>query len=396
MCLVLRTLMIGTLTAASGMAHAQTTDAAQQATTGMAMQEARANMMTQRGQQVAYDIEFDLSGLPEYAPTAQVEGEIVFFGSNYITDGYLGGLWEDAFREFHPNVEFSWNMKTSRAAMHSVSLGIGDIGIGRTADFGDIQMFQRYLDRDSLIVEVATGSFDVVGWNPGFGVVVHEDNPLAQISMEQLDGIFGAERLGGWEGTDWHPEWARGPEENIRTWGDLGLEGEWADKEINVYGLNARYTQTGVISNLILAGSDKWNERLRIYANYVSPEGQLSRDLNVELANDPYGIAILGAPTSTLGGSDNEASLKVLPLARTNEGPFVPYTIETLQDRSYPMYDQIFAYADPQTENPAVREFLEFVVSRQGQELVMQDAKYLPFTAEVSQQQLDVIASEMQ
>lgn len=228
-----------------------------ESSTGMAMQIARAEMMTQRGMQTYYDPIFDLSDLPEYEPSEPLSGTITFYGSNYITDGMIGGLWEDAFKQYHPDVEFSWNMKTSQAVMNSVSLGLADIGIGRQANFGDIQMFQRYLDRDPLGVEIATGSFDVPGWQPGYGVVVHRDNPLTEITMEQLDGIFGSERNGGREGTDWHPEWARGPEDDIRTWGQLDLTGEWADRPITPYGLNLRYNQANLISNMILRGSDK-------------------------------------------------------------------------------------------------------------------------------------------
>jgi len=71
-------------------------------------------------------------------------------------------------------------------------------------------------------------------------IVVHKDNPLTQISMKQLDGVFGGPRLGGYVGSVWHTEYpyARGPEENIRTWGQLGLTGAWADKPIHVGGQN--------------------------------------------------------------------------------------------------------------------------------------------------------------
>ena len=70
----------------------------------------------------------------------------------------------------------------------------------------------------------------------------------------------------------------------------IGLGGEWADKEIVPYGLNLRYTQASTFSDRVLGGSDKWNEKLRIYANYASAEpggegsnmgfGRLKRGLN--------------------------------------------------------------------------------------------------------------------
>jgi phosphate transport system substrate-binding protein len=358
---------------------------------GLDMQAARAKMMTVRGERVAYTKKFDLSGLPGYQPKEKVKGTLRVWGSNYITDGKVGGYWEDAFRKHHPDVKIEWNMKTTGAAVPALVFGVADLGIGVKVTFAQQQLFERYKDRPPLEIEIATGSFDVPGWNPGFGVVVHKDNPLDRITMEQLDGIFGAERMGGWEGTSWRPQWARGAEKNIRSWGELGLKGEWADKPIHPYGLNLRYHQATTISDRILQASDKWNENLRVYANFVSKQGTLERGLNEDLAQDKLGIGILAAPTTTLRGVGSLPTLKVLALAKTAAGPYVPYALETVQDRTYPLYDEIFAYFDREAGkpmNPVVYEFVRFIVSREGQEAVMRDGKYLPLTAEVAREQL--------
>lgn len=364
---------------------------AQESTEGLDMQAARAKMMTARGRKIAYTKKFDLSGLPEYRPKQKVSGTVRMWGSNYITDGFLGGYWEAAFRKYHPGVKFDFHTKSTLSAVPSLIFDVSDLGIGRKITFSELEMFQRYTDRDPVEIEVATGSYDVPGWNPGFGIVVHKDNPLAQLTMKQLDGIFGAERLGGWEGTSWRPQYARGPEENIRTWGQLGLTGEWADKPINVYGLNLRYHQATEISDMILKSSDKWNERLRIYANFVSAAGKLERGLNEDLAKDRYGIAYIAAPTTNLGGGGAQPGLKVLNIAVNEGGPYVPYTLDTIHDRTYPLFDRIYAYTDRvpgKPMNPAVLEFLRFVLSREGQAEVMRDGKYLPLTAEVANAQL--------
>jgi phosphate transport system substrate-binding protein len=358
---------------------------------GLDMQAARAKMMTSRGMKAAYSKKFDLSGLPVYQPRQKLSGTIRLWGSNYITDGRIGGLWEDAFRKYYPDIKFEWHMETTSAAVPSLVFGVSDIGMGRKVTFSELQMFERYTNRDPLEIEIATGSYNVPGWQPGYGVIVSKDNPLAHISMEQLDGIFGAERAGGWEGTTWHAEWARGPEKDIRTWGQLGLVGEWADKPINVYGLNLRYHQATEISDQVLKASDKWNEKLKIYANYVKADGTLARGMNEDLAADKYGIGIVAAPTTGLGGGMAQPASKILALGKTNDGPFVPYTLENIQNRTYPMFDRIYAYLDDDPKkgiDPKMLEFLRFIVSREGQELVEQDGKYLPLTAEVARAQL--------
>jgi len=367
-----------------------------ESTEGLDMQAARAKMMSARGAKIAYTKKFDLSGLPRYQPKQKVSGTIRIWGSNYITDGFLGGYWEDAFKRYHPDVKFDWQMKTTLAAVPSLVYGVSDMGIGRKITFAEQELFERYKDRSPIEIEIATGSYDVPGWQPGYGVVVHKDNPLTKITMEQLDGIFGAERTGGWEGTSWRPQWARGPEKNIRTWGQLGLTGEWKDQPINVYGLTLRYHQATEISDRVIKASDKWNEHLKIYANYVSKKGALERGMNEDLAADRYGIGIIAAPTTNLTGGAAQPTLKVLPVAAKEAGPYVPYSLETLQDRTYPLYDRIFVYTDRETGqamNAAVVEFVRFVLSREGQELVQKDGKYLPLNAEVARAQLAKLES---
>ena len=362
-----------------------------ESTEGLDMQAARAKMMSARGSKVAYTKKWDLSGLPKYQPKQKVSGTIRMWGSNYITDGFLGGYWEAAFKKYHPDVKFDFHMKTTLAAVPSLIFGVSDLGIGRKITFAEQELFERYTDRSPVEIEIATGSYDVPGWQPGYGVVVQKDNPLTKITMEQLDGVFGAERAGGWDGTSWRPNWARGPEKNIRTWGQLGLTGEWADKPINVYGLTLRYHQATEISDRVLKASDKWNERLKIYANFVSKAGKLERGMNEDLAADKYGIGIVAAPTTNLTGGASQPTQKVLLVAAKDGGPYIPYTLDTLQNRTYPLYDRIFAYADRergQPMNPAVLEFLRFVLSQEGQAEVMRDGKYLPLTAEVANAQL--------
>jgi phosphate transport system substrate-binding protein len=357
---------------------------------GLDLQRARTQFVEAKGKKTFYTKKWDLSDLPSYQPQQKVSGTIRMWGSNYIVDGNVGQYWEEGFRKFHPDIKFDFHMKTTVAAVPSLVFEVGDIGVGRKITFAELLLYQRYKDRDPLEITAATGSYDVSGWQPGYGIVVHKDNPVTQLTMQQLDGIFGAERLGGWEGTSWHPEYARGPKENIRTWGQLGLKGEWADKPIDVYGLNLRYHQATEISDRLLKASDKWNEHLRIYANFVTPDGKLGRSLNDDLSKDRYGIAYIAAPTLNL-----PPNLKILAIAAKPGGPYVPYTMETVRDRTYPLYDEIYMYVDQAKDksiDPKVREFLRFIVSREGQEAVQRDGKYLPLTADAAKEQLGKLA----
>src|SRR6202140_5810169 len=87
---------------AAGMISLSQAQEPKESTEGLDMQAARAKMMSARGGKVAYTKKWDLSGLPKYQPKQKVSGTIRMWGSNYMTDGFLGGYWEAAFRKYNP------------------------------------------------------------------------------------------------------------------------------------------------------------------------------------------------------------------------------------------------------------------------------------------------------
>ncbi|SDR90412.1 substrate-binding domain-containing protein [Opitutus sp. GAS368] len=355
---------------------------------GLEVQKARAEHVTSRGKMAYYTQKFDLGGLPDYVPQQEVTGTIRLWGNNYIEDSNLGADWEREFRKFHPAVKFDRSgLKSGLVATAGLVAGVADIVGNRRITFAEVESFERMFNYEPLEITMARGSYDVPGWMTTFCIVVHRDNPITKLTLKQLDGIFGAARDGGWEGTSWHPEAGRGAKENIRTWGQLGLTGEWADKPINVYGLNLRYNNCDMFEHVVFHGGDKWNENLREYANYARADGTLAiaaAELIKDLGHDRYGIGWSGIQNVT-------PQTKALALAATDGGPYVALTIENVQNRTYPLAFDMFFYvnrAPGQPLDPKVKEFLRFVLSRQGQEAVQRDGKYLPLTAEVVREQL--------
>ncbi|MBV8902806.1 MAG: substrate-binding domain-containing protein [Acidobacteriia bacterium] len=352
------------------------------------IQRAREKRVKARGEKVHYTTKFNLDRLPEYKPQQQVSGKIRIWGLNYLTDGNLAKYWEEAFCKFHPGVKIEWFTPTALVAVAGLYTGQADLGASRHITFDELLTFQRIFGCNPVEISMVTGSYDVPGWAPGTTIVVNKENPLTKINFNQLDGIFGAERGGGWKGTAWDDSVARGPERNIRTWGRLGLTGDWVDKPINVYGRPLRYHQQLQIERVVFRGGDKWNERLREYAHDESPTGAMSlstQSLLEDLSKDRYGMAYsnLGYPAA--------AKVKPVAVAEKHEGPYVEMTIETLQDRTYPLFNEEYFYVNRkpgQPVEPKVSEFLRYVLSRQGQEQVMRDGKFLPLTAQATHEQL--------
>ena len=354
---------------------------------GLDVQKARAEHVSGRAKKVYYTHPWDLSDLPVYKPEQQVSGTIREWGSNYLQDSNLNDYWESGFHKYHPGIKFDYHMRTALEAAPALATGVADLSACRLFTFSDEELFERAFNHEPLRILIATGSYDVPGWSPALAIIVNKDNPIAKLTMQQLDGIFGAERTGGYQGTTWHPEAGRPASENIRFWGQLGLTGKWKNAPIHVYGLNLEYGMARDFQQMIFHGGDKWTESLKEYANYAGPDGALkiaAEQLMIDLANDPYGIGYSGVMFLNAG-------TKALSLAEGEGAPAVPLTIENVQNRTYPMLLEVYYYLNREPGKPVdpkLKEFLRFVLSREGQEAIAKDGKYLPLTRAAVDEQL--------
>jgi phosphate transport system substrate-binding protein len=320
--------------------------------------------------------------LPDYRPQQQVTGVLRSWGDNHMAA--LLKNWEQGFHQYQPGVYFVDNLRGTASGPFGLFENVADFALmGR-----EIFTYEYYgIYRRSLMVPVeiavATGSYDVPQKSFALTVFVHRDNPLARLTLAQLDGIFGDARTGGWLGLNWNREAARGAEKNIRTWGQLGLTGAWADLPIHLYGPPGVYPggQT-FFQRRVMGGADTWAEGLREYADPAK--------MMADLSSDPQGIAYTGMGYRT-------ALTKPLAVAETDAGPFVEPTRASVASRDYPLSRLVYLCfapdqpsgdpADPRVD-PKLREFLRYILSRQGQADVAREGDYLPLTPAVASEQL--------
>jgi len=333
----------------------------------------------------AYTRRFDLSGLPDYVPQSKPKGVLKLCGNNYLGDSPLGGWWKAEFEKLQPGITIDLSqLQTAAIAVPCITFGLADVGITHEPSFYDYLSFLRLKGHEPTGISIFTGSYETVGWQNNMVIIVNKANPLTHVDMDQLDGIFGSARAGGWIGTKWHKELARGPERNLRTWGQLGLTGEWAGRPIDTFGYSLRYATALEFSDKVLHSSDKWNDDLLAFGNYPGPDGNtyLEADQIVDhVRADPGGIAYVRYHPKFPG------DVKILAVGRTAAGPFIPYSMETLQSRQYPLWGDQKIWFDKkpgQPIDPKLREFIRFVLSKEGQELVEKDGKYLPVTPEAA------------
>ena len=326
-----------------------------------------------------------VAALPEYHPAQHVSGTVRVSGNDQMAA--LLQRWEKGFRRFHPDVRFESSLKGTASGIYGLEMRTADLALmGRAMN--PFEYYGTY-ERSWVFpvqVEVATGSFATPDKSPAYAVFVHRDNPIAKLTVQQLDAIFGAQRGGGWNGLSWDVTAARGPELNVRNWGQLGATGAWADKPIHVYA--PPLEGAGAITyfqSRVMHGADLWNEDLREYADPAL--------MIADLSNDPSGIAYASLDSAAAG-------VKALPLAETAAGPYVNPTRETVADRSYPLSRPVYAVFNIDNEkselagvDPKLRELLRYVLSKQGQADVARAGGYLPLTAAAAAEQVKKLDS---
>jgi phosphate transport system substrate-binding protein len=305
-------------------------------------------------------------------------------------------LWEEDFQKFHPGIRFEDRLPTSDAAIPALVTGVTDLAPdgGEATLTESLSFFETY-GYPVTDITVASGAFDVEGKSNGPVVFVHKDNPLTRLTIKQLDGIFGSERTAGMRGFKWTPSDGRGAAESIRTWGQLGLTGEWADKPIQTYGHapsgTARFFRWKVLQN-----GDKWNPNFREYvesgSKMIADEDKAEQRLGLqymlknELANNRYGIAWTVMPQAK-----GVSGIKLLAVAPREGGAYIMPTRASFQDRTYPLVRSIYFFlnrAPGKPLDPKLKEFLRYILSREGQETVVRNGSYLPLPPAVVREQL--------
>ncbi|MEY2879878.1 MAG: hypothetical protein RLZZ15_2258 [Verrucomicrobiota bacterium] len=336
----------------------------------------------------------DLSALPAYKPEAKIVGAVRVWGSElknavpYLAEG---------FTRFHPEARVTTsNIPSSEGGLAGLYTGIADVApMGDDAKITDQMPFFNAFGYMPTEISVATGGYEKRGSLFAWAIVVNKDNPLDEISMDQLERTFGSERSGGWELRDnnwlYTARLGRGRETNIRSWDQLGLKGEFAGKEIMTFG----YCAPGfavAIERQLFAWSHKWNGNFMEYveSKQTTPDAQgfaVASDRPLEkLSKDKFTIGI-----AALMHVKDYADLKVLKVSPRGGGKAVALTPDNVANRTYPLIRDAYFYvnkAPGRPLDPRAREFMRFVLSREGQEIIAKVGYYYPLNAAALREQL--------
>lgn len=334
-------------------------------------------VLTLLGAELVHAQDWNVSDFPLYRPQRKVAGLIRLWGHGSFRRDFMGKLvkyWQEGFTRYQPDVRFEYRMYGTASSIGALYAGVGDIAIRGEEIFPfEVSAFEKVLGYPPLAIEIATGSLDVQNMDYAQVFFVNKDNPLSQLTLAQLDATFGDEHRRGFK--------------NIRTWGELGLGGQWATQPIHVYGWSIDDDFSFYLQTMVLAGSHHWNCEVKEFRRITRPDGTVV-DAGLQildaLAHDPYGIAV-----SNLRYANPQ--VKPLALALRSGGPYFRATKENLIYRRYPLTRIIPAVINrpPHTAvDPKVKEFLRYILSREGQADILREGGYLPLSPDAVREQL--------
>ena len=275
--------------------------------------------------------------IPAYTKVTGVSGNITSMGSDSMAN--VMTLWAEEFKKQYPGVAVQIQAAGSSTAAPALVQGTANFGpMSRPMKDEEIAGFEKKFGYKPTAIPVAIDAL---------AVFVNKDNPLKGLTMKQVDAIFSANR-------------ACGGDKNITKWGDLGLTGAWASRDIQLYGRNSVSGTYGYFKEHALCKGD-------FKANVNEQPGSASVVQSVSGSVNAIGYSGIGYVTS---------SVHALPLAKADGAPFVQATKENALNQSYPLSRALYIYVNkaPGKELGLVeREFLKLVLSKQGQEVVVKD-----------------------
>jgi phosphate transport system substrate-binding protein len=300
-----------------------------------------------------------------FEPEPVAAGTVRIWGDRYMSS--VVATWEKHFRRYHPEVQFVTQLMGTDTGMSGLYTGNADIALfGRESNTTENDGFLHTLQYRPLQLRLMTGSLDEPGMSFAPVLFVHKDNPLERLTLAQTDAVFGCGQAGVTP---------------ARTWGDLGLGGEWKDKPIHVYALDMESGTGAFFLHALQGESKKMNWPIvREFRDGRRPDGtsyEAAEQTMDTLRSDRYGLAVSSV---RYAGGD----VKALALAPSGGGAaYVQATRETLIDGSYPLARMTYVFVNQPPGKPApplVKEFLRFVYSDEGRKVVSDSDGFLPLT----------------
>ena len=286
-------------------------------------------------------------GIPEYERTSGVSGNLSSVGSDTLAN--LMTLWAEDFKRVYPNVNIQIQAAGSSTAPPALTERTSNIGpMSREMKDNEIEAFESRYGYKPTAIPVAIDAL---------AVYVHKDNPIAGMTIPQVDAIFSSNQRCGASAA-------------IDSWGDLEMRGAWERRDIQLFGRNSVSGTYGYFKDVALCDGDFKN-------NVNEQPGSASVVQSVSTSINGVGYSGIGYRTS---------SVRAVPIAKNAGSEYFEATPENSVAGNYPLARFLYVYVNKEPNKPLPpleREFVKLILSKAGQEVVLKDG-YIPLPARVS------------
>lgn len=291
--------------------------------------------------------------LKAYQPASGVSGNLNSIGSDTLNN--LMTLWAEGYHKYYPSVNVQVEGKGSATAPPALIQGTAQLGpMSREMKKEEEEEFEKAFGYKPTRISVAIDCL---------AVYVHKDNAIKGLSLDQVDGVFSKTRKSG--------------AANAATWGDLGVKGEMAAKALSLYGRNSASGTYAYFKEHALGKGDFKDEVKEQPGSAAVVQG---------VAKDRAAIGYSGIGYRT-------SEVRTVPLAKKAGGEMVEPTFANTLTGKYPLGRALYVYINKKPNEPAppvVKEFIKYVLSKEGQEAVVKDG-YGPLPVSVIEKQLKLI-----
>ena len=292
--------------------------------------------------------------LPSYEKVSGISGNLNSIGSDTLNN--LMTLWAEGFKKVYPNVNVQIEGKGSSTAPPAL--------IEATAQLGPMSRAMKSKETDEFEKKFGYKPTPIRTSLDSLAVFVNKDNPIQGLNIQQVDALFSKNRKCG-------------APLDTATWGDLGLTGNWASAPISLYGRNSASGTYGFFKKVALCKGD-YKDTVKEQPGSASVVQGVSEDSN--------GAGYSGIGYTTSG---------VRPIPLVKEGSdYVEPTYGNVASGKYPLSRFLYVYVNKEPNkalDPLTKEFLKFVLSKEGQEIVVKDG-YYPMSAKLANE--DRVAME--
>lgn len=275
--------------------------------------------------------------LPEYHKVSGLSGNLTSVGSDTLAN--MMTYWGEEFKRLYPSVNIQVQAAGSSTAPPALTEGTSSFGpMSRAMKSKEIESFEQRYGYKPTPVRVAIDAL---------AVFVHKDNPIKGLSMHDVDAIFSSTLRCG-------------ATESVERWGDLGLTGDWAGRDMQLYGRNSVSGTYGYFKKVVLCGGD--------FRNDVNEQpGSASVVQSVSTSLNAIGYSGIGYITS---------GVRAVPIAPGDTDNFVHATHKQALSGNYPLTRFLYVYVNKHPNKPLGKteaEFIRMILSRKGQDIVDKD-----------------------